>query len=141
MNLNQITIKSRDVNKATSFYKKLGLQLIVDASPRYVRFECPNGQSTFSISHSEKQSDTSTVLYFETKNVDKVYKKLEKSGITFASSPENKSWLWREVELNDPDGHPLKLFSAGKNRRNPPWRICAKPWYQHLLESPVNLMK
>ncbi|WP_435413616.1 VOC family protein, partial [Psychroserpens mesophilus] len=37
MNLNQITIPSLDVEKATAFYKTLGLHLIVDALPRYVR--------------------------------------------------------------------------------------------------------
>lgn len=53
MNLNQITIKSSDVNRAVQFYQKLGLRLIVDSSPRYVRFELPIGGSTFSISHSD----------------------------------------------------------------------------------------
>ncbi|MDP5081381.1 MAG: VOC family protein, partial [Winogradskyella sp.] len=43
MNLNQVTILSLDVEKSTLFYKNLGLKLIVDALPRYVRFECPNG--------------------------------------------------------------------------------------------------
>ncbi len=38
MNLNQITIPSVDLEKAVVFYKKLGLHLIVDALPRYVRF-------------------------------------------------------------------------------------------------------
>ncbi|WP_317041912.1 VOC family protein [Winogradskyella sp. PC-19] len=47
MNLNQVTIPSLDVEKATEFYKTLGLTLIVEALPRYVRFECPNGDSTF----------------------------------------------------------------------------------------------
>ena len=50
MNLNQITIPSLDLKRATEFYKKLGLTLIVDALPRYVRFECPDGDSTFSSS-------------------------------------------------------------------------------------------
>ena len=49
MNLNQVTIPSIDVYKATEFYKTLGLKLIVDALPRYVRFECPNGDATFSV--------------------------------------------------------------------------------------------
>ena len=42
MNLNQITIPSLNVEVSTEFYKKLGLHLIVDASPRYVRFELPD---------------------------------------------------------------------------------------------------
>ncbi len=36
MDLNQITIPSLDIVKATEFYKILGLRLIVDATPRYV---------------------------------------------------------------------------------------------------------
>ena len=53
MNLNQITIPSLDVEKAVTFYKTLGLHLIVNALPRYVRFECPDGDSTLSIHKSE----------------------------------------------------------------------------------------
>lgn len=48
MNLNQVTVYSKDVGKAVEFYKKLGLLLIVDSVPHYARFECPNGDSTFS---------------------------------------------------------------------------------------------
>ena len=65
MNLNQITIPSLDVTTATEFYKKLGLILIVDALPRYVRFECPNGDSTFSIHKVEELFDgEGIVVYF-----------------------------------------------------------------------------
>ena len=49
MNLNQVTISSLDVKKSSEFYTILGLKLIVDALPRYVRFVCPKGDSTFSI--------------------------------------------------------------------------------------------
>ena len=49
MNLNQVTMPSLNVDLATAFYQKLGLTLIVDARPRYVRFVCPNGQAFFSV--------------------------------------------------------------------------------------------
>ena len=48
MNLNQITVPSLDLTKSIPFYKKLGLNLIVKALPNYARFECPDGNSTFS---------------------------------------------------------------------------------------------
>ena len=48
MNLNQITIPSLDLEKAIPFYEKLGLNLIVKSLPDYARFECPDGNSTFS---------------------------------------------------------------------------------------------
>ena len=54
MNLNQITIPSINVEKAVEFYKILGLKLIVDSIPRYVRFECPDGDASFSIHHVEE---------------------------------------------------------------------------------------
>jgi hypothetical protein len=49
MNLNQITIPSFKVEKSVKFYKTLGLHIIVDALPKYTRFECPEGDAIFSI--------------------------------------------------------------------------------------------
>ncbi len=141
MNLNQITIKSQDVNRAVEFYSQLGLQLIVDAAPRYVRFECPKGDSTFSVSRSATTPDVSTTLYFEVDDVDQTYAQLQARGIRFKTAPQDQRWLWRESQLNDPDGHPLVVFSAGKNRKNPPWKLTAKRWFEYLIDSPVNWMK
>ena len=77
MDLNQITIPSLDVAKATEFYKTLGLHLIVDAIPRYVRFECPNGNSTFSIHEvAELPKGSGISIYFENDNLDTTVKEL-----------------------------------------------------------------
>ncbi|WP_420574393.1 VOC family protein [Kordia sp.] len=124
MNLNQVTISSTDVAKATEFYKTLGLHLIVDALPRYVRFECPDGEATFSIHEVTKMSESHNVtLYFENDDLDKKVTELQAKGINFTSMPEDKSWNWREAHLNDLDGNKLILFKAGEDRKNPPWRI------------------
>jgi catechol 2,3-dioxygenase-like lactoylglutathione lyase family enzyme len=124
MNLNQITIPSLDVEKATEFYKTLGLTLIVDALPRYVRFECPDGDATLSIHKvDELLKGNSITIYFEDKNLDTLVLSLKQKGITFISDPEDKSYLWREAHLYDPDGNHIILFYAGKNRKNPPWRV------------------
>ena len=124
MNLNQVTIPSRDVLKATEFYRKLGLILIVDALPRYVRFECPDGDSTFSVHEVEKLPQGNGIsIYFQNENLDEVARQLKQKEIVFKSDPEDKPWLWREAHLNDPDGNHIILYSAGDNRKNPPWRI------------------
>ncbi|KAB8152527.1 VOC family protein [Kordia sp. TARA_039_SRF] len=124
MNLNQVTIASKDVAKATAFYKQLGLRLIVDALPRYVRFECPDGDATFSIHHTDTLSPNNNItLYFEDENLDATVEKLQAKGIQFTNLPEDKPWNWREAQLKDVDGHQLILFKAGNNRKNPPWRI------------------
>jgi catechol 2,3-dioxygenase-like lactoylglutathione lyase family enzyme len=124
MNLNQITIPSFDLEKAVVFYKKLGLQLIVDALPRYVRFECPDGESTLSIHKVEElPKGNGITIYFEDDNLDALVKQLKEKGIIFTSEPEDKSWLWREAHLQDLDGNAIILYHAGDNRKNPPWRI------------------
>ena len=124
MNLNQITIPSHNVPRAVDFYTKLGLRLIVDSSPRYVRFECPNGDSTFSIHHVEHPIPSDgVVIYFECENLDHDVSKLSEMGIKFDCAPKDQRWNWREAHLLDLDGNRLILFHAGENRKHPPWRI------------------
>jgi catechol 2,3-dioxygenase-like lactoylglutathione lyase family enzyme len=49
MNLNQVTVPSTDVRRSIDFYQSLGLMLIVENLPSYARFECPEGDATFSV--------------------------------------------------------------------------------------------
>lgn len=124
MILNQITIPSLDVNKATHFYQKLGLHLIVDARPRYVRFELPNGDATFSIHVvDELPKGDGIAVYFQNENLDEVVQELQNKGIQFDLLPTDQPWLWREARLKDLDGNQLILYKAGENRKNPPWRV------------------
>lgn len=127
MDLNQITIPSLNVEKATEFYKILGAQLIVDALPRYVRFKCPDGNATFSIhlvnELPELPMNSGISIYFESNYLDDWVLKLRQNGIIFNQLPEDKPWLWREAHLQDPDGNNIILYSAGKNREHPPWRV------------------
>ena len=124
MNLNQITIPSLDVVKATEFYKKLVLLLIVDALPRYVRFELPEGDSTFSIHKVDKlPSGEGITIYFQNEDLDTTVQKLKNKGLEFSSEPEDKPWLWREAHICDLDNNHIIIYSAGENRKNPPWRI------------------
>ena len=124
MNLNQVTIPSVNVANATVFYKKLGLQLIVDALPRYVRFECPDGDATFSIHKvNELPKRDGVIVYFENETLDEHVQNLIGKGIQFEELPSDKSWLWREAKLRDNDNNQIIIFQAGKNRKSPPWRI------------------
>ena len=124
MNLNQITIPSLKVEKAVAFYKTLGLYLIVDAIPNYVRFECPDGDATFSIHKvDELPKGNGVTIYFEEEYLDECVSKLVNKGIIFNKLPGDKPWLWREAHLQDPDGNHIILYHAGENRKNPPWRI------------------
>lgn len=124
MNLNQVTIPSTDLSVSVPFYEQLGLRLIVDALPRYARFELPEGETTFSIHLvDEKPKGHGVTIYFETADVEEKVKELERKGIAFHLQPTDQTWLWKEARLTDPDGNELIIFHAGKNRKNPPWRI------------------
>ncbi|MEQ8629811.1 VOC family protein [Ekhidna sp.] len=123
MNLNQVTVPSLDVPKSIAFYEKLGLKLIVHTHDKYARFECPDGDSTFSIHEVSKLSTgEAPVIYFECENLDKHVKHLQAKGIAFQELPNDKDWLWREAHLYDPYGNHLILYKAANNRKNPPWR-------------------
>lgn len=124
MNLNQITIPSLDLEKAIPFYQTLGLKLIVEALPRYARFECPNGNSTFSIQQVEQLPTGNGVhIYFECEDLDNYVSELISKGLKFDKTANDKNWLWREAHLKDIDGNYLILYYAGGNRLNPPWKL------------------
>jgi hypothetical protein len=65
MDLNQVTLPALDVGESAEFFKRMGFLQIVD-SPHYARFECPDGDATFSLHAVESVSGESGVtVYFE----------------------------------------------------------------------------
>jgi catechol 2,3-dioxygenase-like lactoylglutathione lyase family enzyme len=124
MNLNQVTLPTRDLARAISFYRTLGLQLIVHAPPRYARFECPVGEATFSLHLvDELTAGEGAWVYFECEDLDEKVSGLQAKGITFDELPKDQPWRWREARLQDPDGNRIILFLAGNDRKKPPWRL------------------
>lgn len=123
MNLNQVTLAAIDLDASVKFYQLLGLTLIVD-TPHYARFECPNGDSTFSLHKAEPpMAEPSFLIYFECENLDQTVTEIQEKGISFSKEPTDESWLWREARLSDPSGNPICLFWGAENRKNPPWRV------------------
>jgi len=123
MDLNQITVPVLDVEKSIDFYQKLGLLLIVK-SPHYARFECPEGDATFSIHLVDKlPSGDGVYVYFECSDLDKQVNALLEKKIKFEELANDKDWLWREARLRDLDNNQIILFFGGDNRKNPPWRV------------------
>ena len=124
MNLNQITLPSSDLAQSVAFYRSLGFTLIVHSPPRYARFECPDGDATFSLHRVEHPLGTSgVVVYFECAALDARVAALMAAGVAFDTRPTDQRWLWREARLTDPAGNVICLYQAGRNRRYPPWRI------------------
>jgi catechol 2,3-dioxygenase-like lactoylglutathione lyase family enzyme len=118
MRLNQVTVSVTDYAAAIDFYTRLGLVQIVDAPPRYARFETPSGE-TFSIHLADAVAST-TIVYFEVDDLDAFVAALD---LPLLEAPVDRDWRWREARLADPSGNVICLYHAGENRRFPPWRI------------------
>lgn len=122
LNLNQITVGVTDVDAAILFYQKLGLRLIVHTHDAYARFECPDGEATFSVHEVDKVVPGTTLIYFEVEYVDAVVTGLKDTDAQIDLMPTDQRWLWREARIRDPFGNPICIYQAGENRRFPPWR-------------------
>ncbi len=132
LRFNQVTLGALDMGLSVVFYQQLGLRLIVDSAPRYVRFEFPtvgDGEpatlSLHAVAQPRRPSDdwppaNCPVIYFEVDDLDSYLKDIK---ITPITAPETQSYLWREADILDPSGNKIRLYQAGENRRFPPWRI------------------
>jgi catechol 2,3-dioxygenase-like lactoylglutathione lyase family enzyme len=128
MRLNHVTVPLFDYAASVEFYRKLGLKLIVDAPPRYARFEMPESDggepATFSIEKVEGWTGGDwPEIWFESDRLDELVAELKAKGLAFESDPETRSYLWRVAHLRDPAGNRVTLYHAGEHRRFPPWRI------------------
>jgi catechol 2,3-dioxygenase-like lactoylglutathione lyase family enzyme len=122
MRLNQVTLPAINMKQSCRFYRKMGFVQIVDTE-HYARFICPEGGSTFSLSLVSELLSNPTTIYFEDENLDTVVANLIIKGFVFDQMPTDMSYLWREAILKDPSNNKIKLYWAGTNRLNPPWRV------------------
>ena len=128
LRLNQVTLAATNTAESMSFYQNLGLTLIVDSAPRYVRFEFPQSPdggppATLSLHQAPEgwsPQEYSPLIYFELDDLDAFIKEKALSPL---APPEDKSYLWREADIIDPAGNKIRLYQAGENRRYPPWRV------------------
>jgi hydroxymethylpyrimidine/phosphomethylpyrimidine kinase len=116
-----------DYEASLAFYTVLGLKLIVASPPRYARFECPDADGGEPATLSIEKVDGYVggawpEVFLEVDDLAATVARLRASGIA-VGDPVDQSWLWREAELLDPAGARIKLYTAGRNRRFPPWRV------------------
>ncbi len=128
MRLNQVTLPCTDYAASVNWWQRFGLTLIVDSPPRYARFECPvfEGEepATLSLHQVEAVAPGEGVqVYFEVGDVFTEVGGRCMAGIHPLGEPERKDWRWTEAWYRDPAGNSVCLYTAGKNRRFPPWRV------------------
>ncbi|MBN8809593.1 MAG: bifunctional hydroxymethylpyrimidine kinase/phosphomethylpyrimidine kinase [Sphingomonas sp.] len=117
---NHVTLPMTDFAATRAFYDLLGLTRIVDAEPRYARYESPGG-ATLSI-EAAHELDGRPLTFLECDDLDAAVARLRGGGYV-VSDPVVEPWAWREARLTDPFGNALCLYEAGEMRRFPPWRL------------------
>lgn len=128
MRLNQVTLPCIDYAASVAWWQRFGLTLIVESPPRYARFECPvlDGEEPATLSiHLVEAPLTSEwpAVYFEVKDVFIEVGGRCMNGIHPLGEPERQEWRWTEAWFRDPAGNRVCLYTAGQNRRFPPWRL------------------
>lgn len=119
--LNQVTLPAADYAASHAFYRLLGCRPIVEAPPRYARFEVSGGM-TLSIEVKDARPSEAE-LFFQCPDVDAEVGRLEAEGVRFDGQPEDRPYLWRVAETRDPHGNRICLYSTDIIRRFPPWRV------------------
>ena len=128
MRLNQVTLPCTDYAASVAWWQRFGLKLIVDSPPKYARFECPaeEGEEPATLSIHRVEAPLAVdwpAVYFEVKDVFIEVGGRCMNGIHPLGEPERQEWRWTEAWFRDPAGNRVCLYTAGKNRRFPPWRV------------------
>jgi len=124
MTFNHAMLYSRNVGLSLTFYADLlGFKLLDEFRAGdmifYARLKSPRGNSTIAIHMLERGQELHTGgvrLYFEVPELARFCKRLEKAGAKFKQLPKKMPWGWTHAYLDDPDGHEVSLYWAGKKR-------------------------
>lgn len=122
---NHAMIYVSDVARSLAFYKdQLGFRVLqtveYNGHAVYARVRSPQGQTTIALHGPEGEWKPLPVggirLYFEVRDLDRVCKRLAKSGMKFKQMPKKMPWGWKHAYVDDPDGYEISLYWAGKAR-------------------------
>jgi catechol 2,3-dioxygenase-like lactoylglutathione lyase family enzyme len=126
LTFNHAMIYVKDVELGLRFYRDfLGFKLIEDfryeGTLVYAHMRAPGGDGTIALHQAGPEDSVSSDgvrLYFEVRDLDDFCRKLQEKGFYITKLPRLMPWGWRHAYLNDPDGHEISLYWAGKNRMN-----------------------
>src|SRR5712692_5614659 len=120
LELNHAMVYVRELAPALKFYvDQLGFKVIEIYERAYARLRSPKGGMTIALhvaAPDQPLSSEGVRLYFEVKELDNFCAKLQGAGVQIAEPPKMMPWGWRHAYLNDPDGHEVSLYWAGKKR-------------------------
>jgi len=111
--LNLVVIRSADLQRAASFYERLGLAFTKHrhgSGPEHLA--CENGPVVFEIyaRRTSRNPRPAVRIGFRVPFVDAVVAELQQSGTNIVAMPKDSPWGRRAVVV-DPDGHRVELIS------------------------------
>jgi len=117
---NHVLIYVRNLDASLRFYRDLlGFKEVEQIPGDYARLRSAAGESTLAL-HATKSRATrrpgGVWLYFEAKELGRLYRRLRDRGVLFSQPPQRMPWGWIQAFLEDPDGHQLCLYWAGLQR-------------------------
>jgi predicted enzyme related to lactoylglutathione lyase len=84
----QIAINVRDLERATTFYKKkLGMKHLFSVPPKMAFFDCDGIRLMLAIPERPDLDHPSSILYFKVADIDTAYDALMKRGARFEGKP------------------------------------------------------
>ncbi len=114
----------RELAPAMRFYVDLlGFQVVEQSQTVYARLRSPGGGGTIAL-HLVEPGQTlppsdGIRLYFEIRDLDRFCRRLQDDGVRFKQLPKIMPWGWKHAYLDDPDGHEVSLYWAGRKRFQP----------------------
>jgi catechol 2,3-dioxygenase-like lactoylglutathione lyase family enzyme len=120
LELNHAMVYVLDLAAALRFYSgQLGFKMVDEHPGAYARLLAPKGNASIGLHVATAEQGVSSEgvrLYLEVKDLDGFCEKLQGEGVQFTKLPAMMPWGWRHAYLNDPDGHEISLYWAGRKR-------------------------
>lgn len=112
--LNLVVLRSSDLNRAVSFYTKLGLKFISHChggGPEHFSAEFPGGVFELYPLSPDGKSSLGARVGFRVPSVDGAIASLALNPEAVVSGPKDSEWGRRAV-VSDPDGHRVELLET-----------------------------
>ncbi|WP_043931969.1 VOC family protein [Bacillus sp. EB01] len=84
--INQIGVPVKDINRAITFYKELGLPLLF-STDTMAFFDCNGTRILLSLPEKAEYSQSSSVIYFQVVNIKETFEQLTNNGVAFIDEP------------------------------------------------------
>jgi predicted enzyme related to lactoylglutathione lyase len=109
MNFDSAVFYTKDLNKAVSFYKELGLSSDYQ-DDNYASFVFQNSAKLgLKIADEEREVPSHQTIIISVDDIDASYRQLKEKGMTFYTEMAEYDW-GRHFSISDPDGNKVEFL-------------------------------